>query len=269
MSVLVCQMSIQLIPLLGTTSTTDSMLPWPIYACFRSFFNGINNTFQCFYLFSVWRFLCACVYVWVCVHVSVCVCICICVPASVVCVCVCMCLVARYSKLTGGFKEHPVRWDSCNSSRWQRCSNHSSMWLRALLFMNTNNSVVAIILQCDCVPYHHVVGQTTCVLLRVFARSDNLCPVACLCQVRQPVSCCMSLPGQTTCVLLRVFARSDNLCPVACLRPVSQLQCPVAQDSWSKCEIITIINALFHVLWNYNNKCFTPCTLKQINPSGY
>ena len=167
------------------------MLPWRICACFRSFFNGINNTFWHFYLFSVWWF--------------VSVCICVCAPASV---CVCMHLVARYSKLTGGFQEHPVRWDACNGSRWQRFNNHSSMglwpyhsstqitvlyhssvglralsstqitalyhssvglralsstqitalyhssvWLRALSFINTNNSVVWIILQCDCVLY--------------------------------------------------------------------------------------------------------------------
>lgn len=72
-SVLVCQVSILLIPLLGTT--TDSMLPWRICACFRSFFNGINNTFWHFYLFSVWWFVSVCICVCVRLHLCVCACI--------------------------------------------------------------------------------------------------------------------------------------------------------------------------------------------------
>ena len=58
-----------------------------------------------------------------------------------------------------------------------------------------------------------------------------------------------------------VLARSDNLSVLlhvlgqttsvsCCMSWVRQPQCPVAQDSWSKCEIITIISALFHVLWS-------------------
>ena len=74
MSVLVCQVSIQLIPLLGTA--TDSMLPWRIYACFRSFLMGSIILFGIFTCSQCDDF-CVCVHLYVCACTCVCVCVCV------------------------------------------------------------------------------------------------------------------------------------------------------------------------------------------------